>query len=110
MRSERGTNDRGASSTWVGAIGQEALERIEALATSSKQGARTPDAGLATLTPRQRDVAALVAQGLTNKQIAQQLGISRFTAETHVRNILERLGAASRSRDRHLGDPASRVS
>jgi non-specific serine/threonine protein kinase len=39
----------------------------------------------------------LVARGLTNKEIAQRLGISRLTAETHVRNILERLGAASRS-------------
>lgn len=49
------------------------------------------------LTPRQQEVATLVARGCTNKQIAQRLQVSRYTAETHVRNILERLGAASRS-------------
>ena len=74
----------------------EALERIDALTHPTADG---PSAGgdAADLTARQHDVAQLVARGLTNKQIAQRLGISRFTAETHVRNILERLGATSRS-------------
>ena len=93
---ERARHERAGRELDLGRAVAEALERIEVLATSSSPDA-TPDAGLATLTPRQRDVAALVARGMTNKQIAQQLGISRFTAETHVRNILDRLGAASRS-------------
>ena len=61
------------------------------------------------LTPRQQEVARLVARGCTNKQIAQRLGISRFTAETHVRNILERLGAAGRSEIAawYAGQPAT---
>jgi predicted ATPase/class 3 adenylate cyclase/DNA-binding NarL/FixJ family response regulator len=75
----------------------EALERIEALAVLSSDAAAASDVDPSDLTTRQLDVAKLVAQGFTNKQIAQRLGISRFTAETHVRNILGRLGAASRS-------------
>jgi non-specific serine/threonine protein kinase len=49
------------------------------------------------LTRRQREIAALVAQGLSNKQIANQLVISRRTAEAHVENILMKLGFTSRS-------------
>jgi predicted ATPase/class 3 adenylate cyclase/DNA-binding CsgD family transcriptional regulator len=81
----------------AGAAVAEALERIEALAVLSSDDAAVSDVDRSDLTARQVEVAKLVAQGFTNKQIAQRLGISRFTAETHVRNILERLGAASRS-------------
>ena len=55
------------------------------------------EASVFHLTARQQEVAALVAHGFTNRQIAERLGISPFTAETHVRKILDRLGAASRS-------------
>ena len=93
---ERARHERAGRELDLGRAVAEALERIEVLATSrAPTRPRTPT--LATLTARQRDVAALVARGMTNKQIAQRLGISRFTAETHVRNILDRLGAASRS-------------
>ena len=49
------------------------------------------------LTCRQREVEALVAKGLTNRQIAEQLVIAERTADTHVQNLLARLGCASRS-------------
>jgi predicted ATPase/DNA-binding CsgD family transcriptional regulator len=51
---------------------------------------------LGALTPRERDVAALIAQGLTNKEIATRLVISRRTAEGHVENIMMKLGCTSR--------------
>ena len=95
-RIEPGTNAPGAELD-AGAAVAEALQRIEALAPSDTTAARPTDADAGDLTARQQDVAALVARGFTNKQIAHRLGISRFTAETHVRNILERLGAASRT-------------
>jgi DNA-binding CsgD family transcriptional regulator len=50
------------------------------------------------LAPREREVAALVARGLTNRQIAAALGISPRTAENHVKHILAKLGARSRAR------------
>jgi predicted ATPase/DNA-binding CsgD family transcriptional regulator/transcriptional regulator with XRE-family HTH domain len=56
----------------------------------------TPAPELARLTYRERDVAALIARGLTNRQIAEQLVITEATTERHVTNILKKLGVASR--------------
>jgi DNA-binding NarL/FixJ family response regulator len=49
------------------------------------------------LTDREREVLALVAEGLSNQQIADALVISERTARTHVSNILGKLGVASRT-------------
>ncbi|MGW5518822.1 protein kinase domain-containing protein [Nocardia africana] len=54
-------------------------------------------AGRADLTRREREVAALVAEGLTNRAIAARLSISRRTAEGHVEHILTKLGFSSRA-------------
>ena len=65
---------------------------------------RTPDGkrhseGLkgSVLTPREREVAALVAEGMTNRQIGESLFVAERTAETHVENILMKLGFTSRT-------------
>ena len=50
------------------------------------------------LTPRQREVAALIALGLTNREIASRLVVAERTAEGHVQSILNKLGFYSRSR------------
>jgi DNA-binding NarL/FixJ family response regulator len=50
-----------------------------------------------TLTPRQLEVAALVAEGCSNRQIAEQLVITERSAESHVDRIRERLGLRSRA-------------
>jgi DNA-binding CsgD family transcriptional regulator len=62
------------------------------------------DAGLPTrisadvlLTPRERDVLALLAAGRTNRQIGRELFISEKTASVHVSNILGKLGASGRA-------------
>jgi predicted ATPase/class 3 adenylate cyclase/DNA-binding CsgD family transcriptional regulator len=95
--SSRARHEAGRATLDAGAAVTEALERIEQLADAhSNEGTSIAD-DAADLTTRQQEVAGLVARGLTNKQIANRLGISRYTAETHVRNILERLGAASRA-------------
>ncbi len=49
------------------------------------------------LTPREREVLQLVAQGLANKQIAARLCITERTVKLHVSNILGKLGAANRT-------------
>ena len=49
-----------------------------------------------TLTPREQEVLALLAQGRSNGQIGRALFISTKTASVHVSNILAKLGAASR--------------
>jgi two-component system, OmpR family, sensor kinase len=53
--------------------------------------------GLAMLTPRLREVAALVARGYTNAQVAQELVVSPGTAANHVRSALGKLGLSSRA-------------
>jgi len=53
--------------------------------------------GADTLTPRERQVLALVAEGLTNGQIAERLFISAKTASVHVSAILRKLGVATRT-------------
>jgi two-component system, NarL family, nitrate/nitrite response regulator NarL len=49
------------------------------------------------LTPREQEVLGLLAEGLSNRRIAGQLGISEHTAKFHVNAILGKLGAQSRS-------------
>ena len=58
------------------------------------RGAGEPGSGL---TPRERQVIALLAEGLSNKAIAARIGISERTAKFHVESILAKLGAESRS-------------
>ena len=49
------------------------------------------------LTRREREVALLVARGLTNRQIAEELSVSRSTANNHVARILRKLRLRSRA-------------
>jgi predicted ATPase/DNA-binding CsgD family transcriptional regulator len=64
-------------------------------------GSNAPRGGAAEvsapLTRREREVAALVATGRTNRQIGRALGIAEKTAEVHVHNIMGKLGASSRA-------------
>jgi DNA-binding NarL/FixJ family response regulator len=48
------------------------------------------------LSPREREVAALIAQGLSNKDVARKLGVSSGTVKIHVHSIFQKLGATSR--------------
>lgn len=48
------------------------------------------------LTPRERQVAFLVARGLSNKDVARELGVSEGTVKIHVHNIFRKLGAKNR--------------
>ncbi|HXG65786.1 MAG TPA: response regulator transcription factor [Blastocatellia bacterium] len=63
----------------------------------SEAGKGDPEAEkIATLTRREREVLGLVAQGLTNQQIAEQLFISLATARHHVEALYSKLGLSSR--------------
>jgi non-specific serine/threonine protein kinase len=60
-------------------------------------GRPTSGPGASPLSAREREVAALIAQGLTNPQIAASLCISPRTVGVHVQNILIKLHAANRA-------------
>ncbi|MEV4002321.1 response regulator transcription factor [Actinomadura sp. NPDC049753] len=55
-----------------------------------------PPAGLPSITDRERQVLTLVGRGLSNVELAAELHISPGTAETHVANLLTKLGARDR--------------
>jgi non-specific serine/threonine protein kinase len=78
------------------------LTRAEAVAAAlgtprTTSGPRPAEPTTSVLTRRQQEVAALVAQGLTDREIAARLVISPRTAESHVEQILTRLGLRSRA-------------
>lgn len=80
-----------------------ALSLAEAVVASKRMAERLaadqPEPGRATalLSRRERQIAALIACGLTNRQIAAELGIAPRTADTHVSRILHKLGVPARA-------------
>lgn len=74
---------------------EEARDVLAAASTPDRAAASRPSEGL--LTPRQREVLRLVAQGLSNRQIGAKLSVSEFTIRRHVANSFERLDVSSRA-------------
>lgn len=72
------------------------LGLINAALRASDREVRPADA-LAALTTREREVLGHVAEGLTNKEIARQLGVSPATVKAHVERIIAKLGVADRT-------------
>jgi non-specific serine/threonine protein kinase len=79
----------------------QAMPTAAAVASALEEPAPATDspagAPPARLTPREREVAALVAGGLSNREIAAQMVISVRTAETHVQHIMVKLGFTART-------------
>ena len=59
------------------------------------------------MTKREKQVIELIADGYTNKEIAQQLHLSTYTVKSHVHNILEKLSLSTRvqvAKHAHISD------
>ncbi|MCP3099096.1 response regulator transcription factor [Myxococcus sp. K15C18031901] len=69
----------------------------ELRAPASRSGPATGTLGPDALTPREREVLALLAEGLSNKAIADRLSISDHTAKFHVNAVLSKLGVQRRT-------------
>lgn len=66
---------------------------VDALRHGATAGAEVLD----TLSQREREVLALMAEGMSNSEIADKLGIGEKTVKTHVSNVLAKLGVADRT-------------
>jgi DNA-binding CsgD family transcriptional regulator len=73
------------------------LEQAVEYVSRARGERKRPSAGWASLTPTERRVAELVAEGLTNPQIAEQMFIARGTAKVHVSHIFAKLGLTNRA-------------
>jgi DNA-binding NarL/FixJ family response regulator len=71
--------------------------RIIARFTADRIATQTAEDRLAPLTPREREVLALVGEGLTNEEIGAALVLSPATARTHVSRAMTKLGARDRA-------------
>ena len=80
---------------WVVLAWAAALALHAALPRLKRPAPQRPD--LEALTPRERQILDLVAEGRPNKEIAAVLGISERTARTHVSHVLRKLGVSSRT-------------
>jgi len=91
----------------LAAAAREARTALAAMRALDMQGRAATCAQLVTalhsdlakgtvVTPREREIVVLVADGLSNRQIAQQLFVSERTVETHVSHVLTKLGASKR--------------
>ena len=80
------------------AVGLTVVDPALGVAAFARPAAPHPEIGSGeALTAREREVLRLVADGLPNKAIARELGISEHTAKFHVGSLLAKLGAGSRT-------------
>jgi DNA-binding CsgD family transcriptional regulator len=86
-----------AVSSWIGLLTHRAELVEEGRREAGRQGRRDASEEVARLTRRQQEVAACVAEGLTNDEIAQRLVVTPGTVANHMEDILRRLQLKNRS-------------
>jgi DNA-binding CsgD family transcriptional regulator len=118
MRLEEPASDRGDTPSYeterdlLGALGERvalpahrsagvrqtsAAERQAEDAPTRTSRGHTPERGMAVLTPRELEIARMMAAGHTNRQIARSLYLSDKTVELHITNIFNKLGITSQN-------------
>ena len=78
------------------AVAQQIVERIGSPASQIPPSYES-------LTPRENEVLAMLAEGLANREIADRLGVSDHTIKFHISSILDKLGASTRTEAVTLG-------
>ncbi|ENX21104.1 response regulator [Acinetobacter sp. CIP 102136] len=88
-------------------VAREILKQISIPAISATVEHNRSTADQETLTQREQEILSLVAQGLSNREIAEQLCVSRYTVESHIKHIYRKLSVSKRTKAvstaRHLG-------
>lgn len=91
------THLRAALETFEGLRARPWTERAtQELRASGESVRKRDEAGDATLTPQERQVARLVRKGMSNKDVAAQLFVSPRTVDFHLRNVFTKTGVSSR--------------
>ena len=96
--------DRAFAAEWAAGEGMGLDDVVACAVGTSESATRTAPGGptpevpaAARLSPREREVAALIARGLSNREIAEHLVIAERTATNHVEHIFAKLGLRSRT-------------
>lgn len=88
----------GGSSTTAVSGGRSALSPSAAMAVAGHGHPKPPAADKGILSPRETEILKLVAEGLTNREIAERLYLSTHTAACHIKNIYRKLAVSSRTK------------
>ena len=75
-------------------LSQISVQKPQEIAKPFKQ----PDEDIEQLTNREHEILNLVAQGLSNREIAEQLFVSRYTVESHIKHIYRKLSVSKRTK------------
>jgi DNA-binding CsgD family transcriptional regulator len=73
------------------------LDAAVAYASRGRGERKRPSSGWASLTPAEREVVGLVAEGLRNADIADRLFVSPSTVKTHLSHVFSKLGVTTRA-------------
>ena len=88
-------------------VAREILKQISIPTISATIEQNRSAADQEMLTQREQEILSLVAQGLSNREIAEQLYVSRYTVESHIKHIYRKLSFSKRTKAvstaRHLG-------
>ncbi len=79
------------------------IERVEVAVPAGPFVFNQPKADELTLTPREIEVLGLMAEGLSNKQMAERLFVSENTIKTHCSRVFDKLGAGRRTQAVQFG-------
>jgi DNA-binding NarL/FixJ family response regulator len=79
-------------------IAQEILKQISTSVITAAKDGKSLDSDVALLTNRETEILDLVAQGMSNKEIAEQLFVSKYTVESHIKHIYRKLSVTKRTK------------
>jgi non-specific serine/threonine protein kinase len=85
-----------SASAWETGKSMSVDEAVE-FALDGAGDSRAASPHVASLSPRERQVVALITRGLSNRQIAEQLVVTKYTVDRHVTNIRSKLGLGTRT-------------
>lgn len=78
-------------------IAQEILKQIPSTVQAACEHEKTGE-GQSSLTNRETEILKLVAQGMSNREIAEQLFVSKYTVESHIKHIYKKLSVTKRTK------------